>query len=422
MARTTNDAKLETRAARDRLPVGKKLHFKTLLPGKLHLAYRRRRKGEAGKWLARIYQGKERYRIVPLGLADDLDESNGSTILSFSEAQKAAFKSTKTEQPRGTLTVKAAMKDYFDYKRDTGTDISDPERKAKVHIIPQLGSLKVDDLTSEQLRKWLKKLADSPALKRSKKGGKQQFKPLPDADDEDGQRARRASANRVLSTLKAALNFAYDEKRVSSNEAWGRRLKPFKGVDAARLRFLTLAEAQRLLNACAPEFRPLVRGALETGARYSELCRLRVGDFNPDNGSVFVQKSKAGKARHVILTEDGISFFKDQVKGRAGNERMFQRESGTEWRGAQQGRFMKEANKRAKLSPPVSFHGLRHTWASLSVMAGVPLMVVAKNLGHADTRMVEKHYGHLAPGYVIDAIRAGAPKFGKVESNVRSLT
>ena len=26
--------------------------------------------------------------------------------------------------------------------------------------------------------------------------------------------------------------------------------------------------------------------------------------------------------------------------------------------------------------------------------------------------MVEKHYGHLAPSYVADAIRAGAPRFG----------
>jgi hypothetical protein len=43
-----------------------------------------------------------------------------------------------------------------------------------------------------------------------------------------------------------------------------------------------------------------------------------------------------------------------------------------------------------------SFHALRHTWASLAVMGGVPLLVVAKNLGHVDTRMVEKHYGHLA--------------------------
>lgn len=35
-------------------------------------------------------------------------------------------------------------------------------------------------------------------------------------------------------------------------------------------------------------------------------------------------------------------------------------------------------------------------------------MVVAKNLGHKDTRMVEQHYGHLAPSFVVDAIRAGA--------------
>jgi hypothetical protein len=44
-------------------------------------------------------------------------------------------------------------------------------------------------------------------------------------------------------------------------------------------------------------------------------------------------------------------------------------------------------------------------------------MVVAKNLGHRDTRMVEKHYGHLAPSYITDAIRAGAPRFGMIESS-----
>jgi len=53
----------------------------------------------------------------------------------------------------------------------------------------------------------------------------------------------------------------------------------------------------------------------------------------------------------------------------------------------------------------------------------MPLMLVAKNLGHTDTRMVEKHYGHLAPDYVADAIRAGAPKFGikPEKSNVKAL-
>jgi integrase len=72
---------------------------------------------------------------------------------------------------------------------------------------------------------------------------------------------------------------------------------------------------------------------------------------------------------------------------------------------------MSEANKRARLNPPISFHVLRHTWASHAVMNGVPLIIVAKNLGHSETRMVEKHYGHLAPSFVADAIRAGAPRF-----------
>jgi len=72
--------------------------------------------------------------------------------------------------------------------------------------------------------------------------------------------------------------------------------------------------------------------------------------------------------------------------------------------------------------PPCSFHGLRHTYASLALMNGVPLQVMAENLGHADTRMCEKHYGHLAPSHKRDAIRAGAARFGLVAaSNVRPL-
>jgi hypothetical protein len=54
-------------------------------------------------------------------------------------------------------------------------------------------------------------------------------------------------------------------------------------------------------------------------------------------------------------------------------------------------------------------------------MAGMPLMVVAKNLGHVDTRQVERHYGHLAPSYVVDAVRAHAPKFGFKSGNVTVL-
>ena len=39
-------------------------------------------------------------------------------------------------------------------------------------------------------------------------------------------------------------------------------------------------------------------------------------------------------------------------------------------------------------------------------------MIVAQSLGHADTRMVEKHYGHLAPSHAAETIRANLPTFG----------
>jgi integrase len=95
---------------------------------------------------------------------------------------------------------------------------------------------------------------------------------------------------------------------------------------------------------------------------------------------------------------------------------------GGAWGKSNQATPMQEACARAKLKPIITLHGLRHTWASLAVMNGVPLIVVAKNLGHKDTKMVEKHYGHLASSFIVDAIRAGAPKFGiKPDKNVVAL-
>ena len=51
------------------------------------------------------------------------------------------------------------------------------------------------------------------------KEGEQRYKAEPATEDE--QRARRASANRVLTMLKAALNLAYDDGKVPDNSAWG---------------------------------------------------------------------------------------------------------------------------------------------------------------------------------------------------------
>jgi site-specific recombinase XerD len=73
---------------------------------------------------------------------------------------------------------------------------------------------------------------------------------------------------------------------------------------------------------------------------------------------------------------------------------------------------MAQACRAANIAPAAGFHIIRHSAASHMVMAGVPLNVVAHNLGHADTRMTEKHYAHLAPSYLAETIRKFAPEFG----------
>ena len=139
---------------------------------------------------------------------------------------------------------------------------------------------------------------------------------------------------------------------------------------------------------------------------------MEVRDFNSDSNTLAVRRSKSGKPRHVVLTPESAEFFAALTAGRGGSELLLRRTDGTAWERSHQQEPMTAAVRRARISPPITFHGLRHTWASHAVMNGMPLMVVARNLGHVDTKMVEKHYGHLAPSFIADAIRAHAPRFG----------
>ena len=167
------------------------------------------------------------------------------------------------------------MARYIELKRGAGANIIDLTSRTRVHILPVLGDLSVSELTAERLRIWHTTMAALPAQSRPK-SDKPVFRAAPTTDE--AIRARRASANRVMTYLKAALNFAFDEGLVKDRDAWGRKLRPFRDVEMARVRYLSIEEAQRLINASDPGgFRSLVRGALETGARYGGIGPIRSG-------------------------------------------------------------------------------------------------------------------------------------------------
>jgi integrase len=423
MARTVKDAKLGTREARSKLAHNNgKPHYRLIEPG-LHLGYRkpRGRRGKpavAGKWVARHYVGAQAYIVETIATADDTANADGVKTLNFAQAQAKArehmVKRARDANDSGPLTVKAAIEAYLAVDRKSNADA---RCRAEALILPTLGDILVESLTPDILRHWHASHAKTPPRVRTKAGHAQQHR---EVGSEDDRRRRKVSSNRTLAMLRAALNQAFRDGKTGSDAAW-RKVRPFKDVNRARVRYLSIAEAQRLINASKPDFRALVQAALATGCRYGELCALRVADFNPDAGTLTIVSSKSGKPRHVVLTDEGTALFRRLCAGRGGGETVLLKDDRTLWGRAHQDARMRIACERARINPAANFHALRHTWASLSVMAGMPLMVVAKNLGHRDTRMVELHYGHLAPSYVADAVRTHAPRFGFAPDNIATL-
>lgn len=440
MARTKRSARLGSRESRSKLEKGRR-HQEQLAEGR-YLAYRRPLNGAAGSWLARWSDLDTRKSVqCKLGLADDLLDPDGLAILDFTAAQKKAEAWFKEQNDRaqieatgapvasGPYTVADAVADYLrDAEKRGVKGHSIMTTTFKAHILPELGTLPVSKLTKARIENWLHALANSPRRKTGK--AREEIEHLAAPSTEEEKRARKDSANRVLTNLKAALNFALNSKHYQGSAPW-LEVKKFKGVSTARIRFLTVSEQRRLVNACPEGFKQLVQAALYTGCRYGELCRLKVRDFNPTSNTVLIEKSKSGKPRHIALADEAAAWFVEQAAGRGGGESLLikpnakgntrkYQEDPLAWGPHDQKKLMLEVCKEAKIDP-LGFHELRHTYASGLVNAGVPLAYIAAQLGHADTTMVEKHYGHLSPSALAQSIRKLAPRLKISEPKVESL-
>lgn len=424
MARTPRKYSLESRTERAKIK-GKNRQWVRIGKG-LALGYRAGKAG--GTWYIRQQQ-EGRYLYQAIGMADDVRDADGVEVFDyFQAADKARTAAGVKIEKAAKYRVSEALDEYLEWFRAHRKSVRDTEISIEGHIRPRLGSVEVAKLTARQIRQWMQTLLESPRIVRGKE------KPV-DTSDPEAVRKRKATINRVLTILKAALNFAYHEGRTPSADEW-RKVKPYPGVDVPKVRYLTEKECTRLMNACDPDFRLLVQAALLTGCRYGELIRLEVGDYHADAGSIHVRQAKGGKPRFVPLTVEGRRFFERLAAGRLGNApmldhatpvweevngKMVQKSIRAPWGESHQSRPMREASAKAKIKPAVSFHDLRHTYASLLAKAGVPLQVIAAALGHADIRMTERHYAHLAPDHVAQQIRANLPNFGIAGDNVRVI-
>ena len=173
-----------------------------------------------------------------------------------------------------------------------------------------------------------------------------------------------------------------------------------------RVRFLTKEEQQKLVAGATKDFKPLLLGGLFSGARCKELRPVQVRDFDPIHGTLFLARGKGkggSKSRTVMLTEEGIAYFKVYVQGKKPGDLMFQHISikrrkeyanPLAWAENDQIHAM-EATCAASGVEPVTFHELRHTYASTMLTAGFSATYLAEQFGHEDQRMIERYYGHI---------------------------
>lgn len=418
MARIKQDTQLKDRTSRAKLKVQREPYWMVLEKGR-SLGYRKGKKG--GEWFARYYdpllKPSKIYR--PLGSADDHGDPDGTTVLSFTQAQAAArtwfevayHQATGETIKSGTFTVHDAVDLYLADRKRQGAKTADRMGyDFNAHVLPALGDIAIERLTRKRIEDWLVTVAESPIRRRGKEGE------APSTDAE--KRSRKATANRVWTLLRAALNHAAEEKGYTDGGWAG--VKAFRGTQVARIRFLSVTEQVRLVNACSSDdFRALIRAALFTGAREGEIARLTARDFDQAQGSVFIEFSKSGPSRRITLTAEGAAFFTERCTGLEPTAVLFPRKTydrkekntlGT-WSRPELCRMMRDTCTTASLDP-LTFHELRHTYASGLVNCGVPLVFVAQQLGHRDTRMVEKHYGHLCQSAKADAVRKLAPMLG----------
>lgn len=427
MAKTLTEAKIAGRAERKRLPIG--MHWRGIDPD-VHLGYRRGKRG--GVWVVRWYLGGG-YRQKSLGTADDeIQEGTLDYNAAVREARaqvEAERRNVRAAAAGPLLAVRDAVETYAAARdaRDTGRTgrptrsdaanrlsryvIGRPARGKRKEVAPTaLGEIALHELSEGDLLEW------RGALPEALKGTTKQ---------------------RLINDLKAALNDAYATNRnrlpitLPATIKHGLRALNDGGTstdDVARQnQILSDSQVSCLLGAArdidaeqgwdGDLFRLLVVMAA-TGARFSQLARMRVGDVQPKAGRLIVPPSRKGRGGKsggtpVRVGADVLETLLPALAGRAKTAPLFERwrskqtAGGIQWVRVGRGPWQSPSEirrpwdairKRAGMPDAIPY-AFRHSSIVRGIAANLPIRLVAA-LHDTSVAMIERHYGR----YIADGL------------------
>jgi integrase len=222
-----------------------------------------------------------------------------------------------------------------------------------------------------------------------------------------GKPVKPGTVNRELDTLRVIFAKAVEWRKLPDAPAIV-KLK----VDNVRRRVLTDAEQAALIAACPLKLRCLVMLLLLTGARVGETLALRWEDVS-DEGVLTFLYTKTGKIRCVGGTEEIQAVLKVLPRTRA--HVFASPRTGTPYTVDGLRSTLRRAIDRAGLDGRgVSFHTLRHSFATRLVAANVDIKTVSTILGHSTSRMLLERYAHESDARKQAAIAANPGTVGHI--------
>ncbi len=185
-------------------------------------------------------------------------------------------------------------------------------------------------------------------------------------------------------------------------------------VRAGKTRFLSIEEEARLCQAVGQPYDAWIRLAILTGLRKSEQFGLRWADIDLERGLITLHATKSGCVQYVHLVEEAKAILRSLIPGNA-SVWCFPSENPDTHMDHHNfyARVYQPALLAAKL-PGVTWHTLRHTFASRLAMNGHAPSTIAALLRHSGTDLVSR-YAHLSPAHLQGALE-GVSGFGKVKT------
>ena len=383
MARKTRAPKIETRTVRLKLPVRRKPYYVTVAPG-ISLGYRRNQ--GAGVWVVRASDGHGANWTKRFAVADDHEEANGKSVLTYWAAQdRARAIARRSESTTRPATVAEALNAYEANLRARGALTGNASR-VRGHVPSTLAAKTVSLLGARELRAW-----------------------------RDGLVSRGmapSAADRTARALKAALNLAVtDDPRITNASAWKVGLARLPDAEKSRNVILDDATVRALIGAAYAvdaAFGLLVEVAATTGARFSQLQRLRVDDVQDGAAprlmlpGSFKGKRRRSERKPLPIPTALAHALQRHAANRAGEDPLLVRSDGSSWPELDRDMF-RSAAEQVGLDASVTPYALRHSSVVRQLLAGVPTRVVAA-AHDTSVPMLEKTYSRHIVGDPSDAL------------------